>query len=335
MISLSLIDLSARADMRPALMTPLAVGALLLDVTPAGSGFVAVGEHGIVLHSEDGRNWQQQAAPVDVMLDRVRFTDDRNGWIAGHDGVLLRSRDGGRNWQLASPTGDDAKPWFDVLFGGATGLLAGADGRLLRTDDDGASWSSVDSAAFEDRPHLYAMCRTQDGLILLVGERGFLARSEDWGRSWTRLKSPYSGSWFAVVADGAQGALIAGLRGRVFRLDSVLRAPALSRLEATAQRERALNPGDATRSSDPVTIVEGWTPVANDDHESLFGIVRTDADAAIVFGAGGRIARVQRDRLQWAPSMTSASLAAGVIDADALIVVGAGGVSRLPLQELP
>ena len=69
----------------------------------------AVGDHGVILHTDDGgQHWSPQASGVTCTLTSVCFVDARNGWAAGgmaypylHDsaGVVLSTRDGGLNWQ--------------------------------------------------------------------------------------------------------------------------------------------------------------------------------------------------------------------------------------------
>jgi len=84
----------------PAVQTGTATKALLLDVMPRGEGaFVAVGEYGVILVSEDGgESWTQAQVPVSVMLTGVYFPTAESGWAVGHDGVILHSADGGHSW---------------------------------------------------------------------------------------------------------------------------------------------------------------------------------------------------------------------------------------------
>jgi photosystem II stability/assembly factor-like uncharacterized protein len=68
----------------------------------------AVGDHGTILHTDDGgQRWSQQPSGVVCTLNSVCFVDARIGWAAGgmawpflHDtsGVVLATRDGGRTW---------------------------------------------------------------------------------------------------------------------------------------------------------------------------------------------------------------------------------------------
>ena len=68
----------------------------------------AVGDHGVILHTDDGQHWSSQVSGVVCTLSSVCFVDARNGWAAGgmaypylHDssGVVLTTRDGGLSWQ--------------------------------------------------------------------------------------------------------------------------------------------------------------------------------------------------------------------------------------------
>jgi len=117
----------------------------------------AVGDHGVIWHTDDaGGHWQQQDSGIVCPLECVRFIDAQNGWIAGRQihpythvstGVLLRTRDGGRTWQrdpkLLLP-GLKQIRFFSatqgVAWGDATSLLAAG---LLTTDDGGRSWTPL------------------------------------------------------------------------------------------------------------------------------------------------------------------------------------------------
>ncbi|WP_460940053.1 WD40/YVTN/BNR-like repeat-containing protein, partial [Pandoraea terrae] len=74
---------------------------MLLDATRAGSRIVAVGEHGVILLSDDdGRTWRQaRQVPVSATLSAVTFTDPKHGWVVGQWGVILATGDGGETWE--------------------------------------------------------------------------------------------------------------------------------------------------------------------------------------------------------------------------------------------
>ncbi len=318
---------------RPAEKVARATAGLLLDVTRAGTAWIAVGDHGVILRSEDGRQWTQIASPLDITFNRVRFFDEHHGWIVGYDGSVLESRDGGRLWRLAQYEGAAGRPYFDVLFVDTVqGWLAGANGVLKRSADGGASWAPVADGVLQDQPNLYALQRLGDGSLLLAGERGFLAQSTDAGQNWSVLKSPYSGAYFGAMPIGEHGALVFGLRGNAFYADDLRSAPRLSAADRDALRRAADDPESSARSIDPVSAVPGWAHLAGSDRESLFGGTRTAAGRVLLFGNNGRVveADLAGGHLQRLPVTNGANLSAGVDAGDGLIVVGSFGLRRLP-----
>ncbi len=238
---------------REALITPRAQHAGLLGVASAGERLVAVGEHGVILYSDDrGVTWTQAHAPVSVTLTVVRFVDQSHGWAAGHNGVVLETTDAGVTWErvldgkdvialyqeqaqsLAQRYGKDNeqargagrkaqqfasdgpdKPWLDMSIDKAGDIwLVGAYGLALRSHD-GKRWEVwSDHLDNANDLHLYAV-KTQGNEVFIAGEQGLLMRSSDNGEHFERLTSPYKGSFFVLEVLDAQ-VLVAGLRGSAF-----------------------------------------------------------------------------------------------------------------------
>ncbi|QOC22361.1 hypothetical protein IC757_15300 [Wenzhouxiangella sp. AB-CW3] len=126
---------------RPADPAPLAHKSLMLDIVQAGERYVAVGERGHVLYSDDGREWTQaRFVPVSATLVRVTYTDGRL-WAVGHDSTIIHSRDRGDTWSLQSFEPEWEQPLLDVHFFNANeGIAIGAYGLFMRTDDAGRHW---------------------------------------------------------------------------------------------------------------------------------------------------------------------------------------------------
>lgn len=254
----------------------------------AGERLVAVGERGLILLSDDnGQHWRQVAVPVSVGLTAVAFADARSGWVTGHSGVVMATRDGGESWSLQldgeraaqvelddarraalqAPDDDTAaarletaeriagetadKPFLAVAASdGRNVLVVGAYGLALRSDDGGASWHSLMGRI--DNPdglHLYAVARQGEAWVL-AGEQGYLARSAN-GEDFHQLPSPYHGSLFTLAtrADGAL--LIGGLKGNVFVLP------------AAAQEAEPLPTLAPVSFSDAITLGDGRVLLSN------------------------------------------------------------------------
>lgn len=219
---------SAAAD-GASIPAPLAAKSLLLDVAQAGERLVAVGERGHVLFSDDqGASWKQSdAVPSRTMLTAVTFANADQGWAVGHDEIILRTEDGGKNWIAAHYAPDSQQPLLDVWFENANrGLAIGAYGTVYETRDAGRTWQGrkfsytplVKPGADDDLPpeyHLNKLIAT-DKHLFIAAEAGQLFRSDDNGANWRQLASPYNGSFFGLLATGSESLLAFGLRGRLF-----------------------------------------------------------------------------------------------------------------------
>ncbi len=203
----------------PAIMAPLASRTLALDGFAVDGALVAVGERGHILISTDGgESWQQQASPTRTMLTGVYFHDRNLGWAVGHDSAILRTTDGGTTWELVSWAPEDEAPFFDVWFSDAeNGVAIGAYGAYYETTDGGATWSS--RWISEDDWHLHKIARADNGKLYIAAEAGSVYRSDDGGENWITLPSEYEGSYFGVLPLEGDSVLLFGLRGHLFRSD--------------------------------------------------------------------------------------------------------------------
>lgn len=206
---------------RPAVMSPLAQKSLINGLTQAGSRWVAVGQRGHVLISDDqGKSWSQAGVPVSSDLVAVHFPQPETGYAVGHDGVVLKSIDGGKQWSLVMDgrqQNDVENPYLDVWFDSPEeGYVVGAFGKILRTQDGGKTWVNLQAAV--DNPnsmHIYNIKRIA-GQLYLAGEQGLFDRYNTQTQRFEKLELPYKGSLFGVTGD-QQSIWAYGLRGNLFR----------------------------------------------------------------------------------------------------------------------
>lgn len=274
---------AAAARPRPALMAPLAPVTTLLGIAAAGSRLVAVGQRGHILLSDDGKQWRQVEVPVNAMLNRVRFRDDKAGWAVGHDGAIVATLDGGQSWQLQhyDPEG---KALYDVLILEGSLVALGGYGTYLVSTDDGRTWEARSFPLTELGQHFNAGVRLADGTLLIAGERGLLARSKDGGESWELLESPYNGSFFGALPAGARGALVFGLRGNLYAAPDIHAAKTANIAEYDAFTRE-------TVPDDQALAKTGWRPIQRPTTEGLFGGA-ADGPRALLVGVNGVIVSV-------------------------------------------
>ena len=205
---------------------------------------MAVGDRGVIVHSDDrGATWTQAASvPVQALLTGVCFFDDRRGLAVGHDEDILATQDAGEHWQLVHYAPEAQHPLLDVWCGPKGAAIAvGAYATYLTSADGGATWSArpfapspaprapgatpgaaASAAADEEAGGGYHLNRIVGGSaakLYIAGEAGHLYASDDRGAHWRQLASPYTGSFFDVLPLAGEALLACGLRGNLYRSD--------------------------------------------------------------------------------------------------------------------
>lgn len=162
----------------PAARVNYASQATMLGTAHAGTRIVAVGDHGVILLSDDGGRTQKQAAqvPVDSALTSVSFADARRGWAVGHWGVILHTEDSGQTWTVQRMESRADRPLFAVhFFDQRTGVAVGLWSLVLATDDGGLHWRPVDvpppQGAKKADLNLYGLFADRRGRLFAAAEK--------------------------------------------------------------------------------------------------------------------------------------------------------------------
>lgn len=213
---------------QPAEHTPLAHSSLMTDIASYKRTLIAVGEMGHVLYSKNnGESWEQGNVPVDNLLTAVTLLNESTAWAVGHDGVVLKTEDGGANWNLIYRTLDHTDssfvdPLLDVTFWTEDqGISVGAFGQYFVTNDGGVSWQSQkEMIPNEDELHFNAILRTPANEIFIASEHGSLFYSADGGSNWQLITLPAEATFFSLAHNpDNQQVVIAGIAGNAFIFD--------------------------------------------------------------------------------------------------------------------
>lgn len=131
----------------------------------------------------------------DVSFRGIAALDESTCWVSGTQGTIIRTTDGGVNWQDVSVPGTDSLDFRDieVLDDGtaiAMSIGPGAQSRIYRTEDEGKTWTMVSQNKYEEGFY-DAIAFWDNGRGLLQGDpiegRLFLLVTRDSGRSWQEI----------------------------------------------------------------------------------------------------------------------------------------------------
>lgn len=278
----------------------LATESLLIDVNPAGNIWVAVGERGHVLRSEDGgQSWNQVLVPTRELLTAVSFAPNgRSGTAVGHNNTILTTEDGGMNWTLHKVKGEFPVIFLDTLWVDADTVFAvGAYGEFWESHNRGLSWEK--RWISEEELHLNTIEKSPDGTLYIAGESGTFLRSTDQGNEWEPMDTPYYGSYHGLLALSDQKLWVFGMRGHIY-------------LSTDAG--------------------ENWNDLSRESKVFLSGATRIAANRLILVGHGGILYAVQTNPISFSrhlfPEFDKMTEAATTRDGG-LILTGNQGVHRL------
>lgn len=212
---------------------PKARDSVLVGMADAGGRWIAVGERGHVLVSDDGRAWEQVPAPTRVLLTAVALDGHGLGLAVGHDATIIRTRDNGDTWDRVYHDPEAQAPLLDVIIAGDDRAIAvGAYGLYLESNDGGRTWTErilepealASASSTEDEEdeeiyydyHLNDIAIAGDGRWYIAAEAGNVYRSDDRGGSWLRLSSPYEGSFSVCYPWTGKKCCCSGSRGGCF-----------------------------------------------------------------------------------------------------------------------
>jgi photosystem II stability/assembly factor-like uncharacterized protein len=180
----------------------------------------------------------------DVILNAVTFFDAAHGWIAGEQGRVLRTEDGGQTWENTyvprPPKQEGAQESDEEIMSDeeleAFGILAplpslygvyfispqqgwavGQEGAIVRTLDGGRQWEFQTSGVQEALYDIGVI----DDIGWIAGDKGTVLVSTNGGTHWEKqdLGLAYRLSWLrrlAIIPDdhsffvGADGLVLAG-----------------------------------------------------------------------------------------------------------------------------
>ncbi|GLR68383.1 hypothetical protein GCM10010909_30640 [Acidocella aquatica] len=227
---------------------------LLISIAHAGNRLVAVGEHGVIVYSDDnGQTWHQAVVPVRVTITSVAFATPLVGWAGADYGLVLHTTDGGLTWtkqimgaeinqlmvanatQFLATNPNDPKAQMAVrranilmsagpdkpilslvAMSPEVAIAFGAYRLAIATNDGGKTWTDLSLQVADPISHnLYDTAWIGTSLYI-AGEAGTVLRSDDQGKTFVLLPTPSENTLFGIFDAGSNIVLAYGVAGAAF-----------------------------------------------------------------------------------------------------------------------
>lgn len=248
----------------------------LLGVAVNGEHKIIVGQRGTVLVSGPDGTWAPGASNTESRLLNVAVNSAGLAIAVGEFGTILRSRDGGKNWEQRPVDweafrDDGYEPHIYAVDVDDSGrVLIGAEFAYVIVSEDGGETFQL---LHKGEKSIFAMDVLPNGTGYAVGQEGLMMKTVDGGRNWTELATNTDANLFGVWAS-ADGAVVAtGMRALLASDDG----------------------GQTFTAADELDVVRNWfVPTALGQAEFKDNGSTIVRDAVYVAGYHGTIARVLR-----------------------------------------
>ena len=187
-----------------------------------GERLLTAGAMGEILYSDDkGAHWSPAKLNQDrqALIVSMAFAPDKKlGFAVGHEGWILRTKDGGSSWEEVAFSKENGEPLMSIArLPSGDWITVGAFGRALESKDGGQTWQALTLPAEVEDKHLNRIVSSADQQHwLIVGERGLVIKSDDAGATWQIEPAFYNGSFYNAMPTKEGGWLIYGMRGNIF-----------------------------------------------------------------------------------------------------------------------
>jgi hypothetical protein len=178
----------------------------LRGVALMGERYIAVGENGCILWSDDGNCFQRaQLSPATSDWFEGVTASAQRAIAVGDNGSIYSSTNGADWSKVTSGTTE----WLrGIAFGNGAYVAVGENGKILRSTG-GNSWSSVASGTVAHLNRVRYVGSTASGQFIAVGNAGVALSSATGTAPWTSLASGTTNNLYDVATNDT-GLLLVG-----------------------------------------------------------------------------------------------------------------------------
>ncbi len=157
----------------------------------------------LAVTNNGGKDWIVKDDLNTYMPNTILFYDSLNGLVAGSGGVIVKTTDGGRNWEsiIKSATAYNADLWDIIFIDDSTGWICGGegirsnDGIILKTTNGGSNWVKKFKAINKGPLRSISFFDEQNGFA--VGGDSTILKTTDGGISWSSINKGIE-NWYDV-----------------------------------------------------------------------------------------------------------------------------------------
>jgi hypothetical protein len=199
------------------------------------------------------------------------------GYVAGDEGVVAKTTDGGATWNPTGPTGTLSELNKVDFVDLNNGYTFGLSGQGFKTTDGGTTWTSLTTGMGTSTIYGAGFVDVNTGWV--VGASGKVFKTTDGGTSFTAQTSNYGSTLNAMSMVNANTGYMVGLSGTV------------------------------RKTTDGGT---NWDTTNVPFTSSLYGVHFINANTGTVIGAGGSVYRTEDGGASWMFDNTGGSTQYGV-----------------------
>ena len=200
--------------------TPAVTGVTkyLRSVTLLGARFIAVGEEGCILWSDNGREFLNATVTgINGQWFEGVASSGQRAVAVGDEGFIYTSADGVSWAKVTSGTSQ----WLrSIAFGNGTFVAVGENGKILRSVNLGNSWSSVSSGTTAHLNRVRYVSTGAGSQFIAVGTGGTAIYSGTGTNNWASLNAGTTNTLFDVAAN-TSGILLVGDQEILYRAAGV------------------------------------------------------------------------------------------------------------------
>jgi photosystem II stability/assembly factor-like uncharacterized protein len=132
--------------------------------------------------------------PQGNTLNSVYFTSENIGYAVGNYGTVLRTIDGGTNWNILNT--NTTKDLNGIFFNNSNyGFVVGDSGIIITTIDSGINWTTLSSGTNAD---LYSIYFTDSLHGYSCGSNGKIIKTSNGGNQWNGCTSNVTTKLFSI-----------------------------------------------------------------------------------------------------------------------------------------